>query len=167
MTFKQKIDKILEIKQIKLWKLAEESELGTTLEKAYNENREMRESTVGKLLQKVGINGEWWNSGKGDILIKQPMTQPGSPDERGQLILQSIIDHADEYRWIPKQAFDGDYRLMLKSEIENMRAAMDKLIVAHERTLDLQEKQNARLEKENDELRERLRLTTKNADKKV
>jgi hypothetical protein len=34
MDFKAKIDKVLKIKKIKLWKLAEESGIGTTLEKA-------------------------------------------------------------------------------------------------------------------------------------
>lgn len=69
MTFQQKIDKILSIKRIKLWKLGVESGLNNTLEKAYTKNREMREKQTDKFLQNLNINPEWWNSGRGDVFL--------------------------------------------------------------------------------------------------
>lgn len=69
MTFQQKIDKILSIRKIKLWKLAEDSGLNSTLEKAYTDNREMRQKQTEKFLQNLGINPEWWATGKGDVFL--------------------------------------------------------------------------------------------------
>jgi phage repressor protein C with HTH and peptisase S24 domain len=60
MDFRHKIDIILDLLQIKLWKLATISGLGNTLEKAYSENREMRDSTTIKFLQKLYIKKQWW-----------------------------------------------------------------------------------------------------------
>lgn len=68
MEFKTKIDKILKVKNIALWKLAEVSGLHSTLEKAYKENREMRPTTTRKFLENVGINPRWWESNSGEIL---------------------------------------------------------------------------------------------------
>ena len=68
--FRTKIDFLLSALMVKLWKLAEESGLGSTLEKAYSENREMRKSTTDKFLQKIGISRDWWDHGKGDPFTK-------------------------------------------------------------------------------------------------
>jgi hypothetical protein len=68
MTFKEKIDKVLKAKKMKLWQLAEESGLGSTLEKAYAENREMRTKGTDQFLQKIGISSEWWEFGKGEMI---------------------------------------------------------------------------------------------------
>jgi hypothetical protein len=70
MDFKSKIDKILKVKKVKLWKLAEDSGLGTTLEKAYSENRDMRDSSTERFLQNLGINPEWWKGNSGDVMLQ-------------------------------------------------------------------------------------------------
>lgn len=96
MTFKEKIDLILSEKQIKLWKLSEEAGLGTTLEKAYTENREMRGSTTHKFLQKMGISLNWWQTGAGEIFT-------GSRKKEGDDILdhplvKSYVDQIDQLK---------------------------------------------------------------------
>ena len=70
MDFQQKIDKVLTVSKVKLWKLAEESGLGTTLEKAYNQNREMREAKTEQLLQNLGISKEWWDNPSKPLVLK-------------------------------------------------------------------------------------------------
>lgn len=67
MEFSAKIDKILTAKKIKLWKLAKESGLNNTLEKAYTDNREMTDTLTHKFLENMGISKSWWESGKGAI----------------------------------------------------------------------------------------------------
>lgn len=70
MDFRQKIDKVLSINKVKLWKLAEESGLGTTLEKAYKENREMRSVKTDQFLQNIGIPRAWWENPTTPLLLK-------------------------------------------------------------------------------------------------
>lgn len=69
MTFVEKIDKILTVRGIKLWKLASESGLNSTLEKAYADDREMTGEPTRRFLQKLRINSAWWESGEGDIFL--------------------------------------------------------------------------------------------------
>jgi hypothetical protein len=78
MEFKSKIDKILSIKDIKLWKLAEISGLNSTLEKAYTENREMRETQTDKFLQNLRINSDWWKNGEGEIFLPEVIQEKQS-----------------------------------------------------------------------------------------
>lgn len=70
MTFREKVDKILKDKELSLWKLAEDSGLKTTLQKAYGENREMSPKKTTEFLEKVCINSVWWKSGKGDVFLE-------------------------------------------------------------------------------------------------
>lgn len=71
MEFRKKIDKILSIKKIKLWRLGVESGLNNTLEKAYDDNREMRAKQTEKFLQNLRINSVWWKTGQGAVFIDQ------------------------------------------------------------------------------------------------
>lgn len=85
MEFREKIDKILEVKQLKLWKLAEESGLNSTLEKAYKENRELSDKKLTEFLEKMGISRQWWRTGKGEIFSEKPTSVPKEdlPDNGG------------------------------------------------------------------------------------
>lgn len=76
MTFIEKIDKILTIKGIALWRLAELSQLNSTLEKAYAQNRNMRATTTAKFLQNLRINREWWETGKGEVFLEDVPEKP-------------------------------------------------------------------------------------------
>src|SRR5687767_15676311 len=72
MTFKEKIDRIKELRGWKLSKLARESGLNSTLEKAYNDGktgREMSETSTLKFLQNLRINPEWWKNGQGEVFL--------------------------------------------------------------------------------------------------
>lgn len=103
MDFRQKIDKILTLKGIKLYKLAEISGLGNTLEKAYAENREMKQGTTDRFIQKVGINYEWWKTQKGDILnennaqVNEPAINKNLPYNEEREILIRTIDRMGNY----------------------------------------------------------------------
>lgn len=125
MTFQQKIDKVLATKGIKLWKLAQESGLGTTLEKAYAENREMRENTTGKFLQKMGISAEWWVTGKGEIFVTGSVVEEETPvygvhsetkkpdSEETRLLKRSIDRIIDTNEYLLKRVRDLENQLGL------------------------------------------------------
>jgi hypothetical protein len=160
MDFKSKIDIILHALMIKLWRLAEESELGTTLEKAYSENREMRPANTQKFLQKIGISPEWWEKTEGgmegmftkDFKITRfgdfDREKPKNPEE----IYKDLVEANTEYRIIPKTVLDGEYRMILKSEIESKEKMLWQVIDAKNYTI-------AQLEKEISELRSGTRIT--------
>lgn len=79
MTFKEKIDNILRISNKKftsVYDLELKSGVGMgTLRKAYDENREPSKRTIWKLLESIGVNPEWWETGKGDIFLT-PVPEP-------------------------------------------------------------------------------------------
>lgn len=90
MDFKEKIDKVLEIRGIKLWRLAQESKLNSTLEKAYAENREMTETMTTKFLQNLGINSGWWETGKGDVFEETQQMEEAHYPTLLQILMESV-----------------------------------------------------------------------------
>lgn len=97
MTFKEKIDNILRIRG-KKFKSIQDLELAAglgmnTLRKAYNENREPSRKVVGKLLEEIGINPEWYETGKGEVfltLVPEAAIKEKEPDERVRLLIQNL-----------------------------------------------------------------------------
>jgi lambda repressor-like predicted transcriptional regulator len=83
MTFREKIDNILRISKKKFSSITElEAEAGlgmNTLRKAYNDNREPSRKVVGKLLENVGINPDWWEGESSSIYVEKPT--PGRKED--------------------------------------------------------------------------------------
>ena len=71
MDFREKIDNILKARGIARWKLAQEAGINSTIEKAYQENREMRESTTQKFLEALKISPDWWHHGTPPIFLEE------------------------------------------------------------------------------------------------
>jgi hypothetical protein len=98
MNFKEKIDNILKTNKKKFSSIGDlETAAGlgmNTLRKAYNENREPSPKVVVKLLEGIGINEEWWDTGKGAILgEKRTLVQKASErDEKMDEIKDEIIE---------------------------------------------------------------------------
>lgn len=92
--FRKKIDKILTVKGIKLWKLAQETGMASTLEKAYRENREMRPSLTSRFLKNCGIRIIWWETGEGEIFEEKltPVTLP-SEGKREELVIETLQEN--------------------------------------------------------------------------
>lgn len=110
MTFREKIDNILRISKKKFSSITElEAAAGlgmNTLRKAYNDNREPSRKVLVKLLETIGINEDWWDTGKGEIFnekhtyveIPTKKESPYIPGERETFIentlrMGRIIDH--------------------------------------------------------------------------
>lgn len=125
MDFRKKVDNILKHKGIKLWKLAKISELGSTLEKAYKDNREMRPVKTEKFLQKLGIRSKWWESGIGEIFQEE---KPGKVTELEEVNIKpgDLIEEGD-YIGMHKRVWNQveqnmiTHRELLKSLSETIR----------------------------------------------
>lgn len=155
MTFREKIDKVLIIKGIKLYKLAEISGLGNTLEKAYEENRPMRDSTTDKFLQNLGIRKEWWEDEKGEVFEENStaaIKSTGSKEKRSaEDTYRDWLESKTDYLLVPKTVLSGEYRMMLNSEIESKEKMLWQVIEAKNYAI-------AQLEREIAELRSGQRI---------
>jgi hypothetical protein len=123
MEFRTKIDKILRARNLALYKLGEVSGLNSTLEKAYNENREMRTTTTRRFLQEMGISEDWWEKGQGDIFVdggSYNTTSVFSAPERKVFVSHSEEDSAAIHRLIHL----SNYILMHKDAWKKMESQM-------------------------------------------
>lgn len=109
MNFKEKIDKLLEVKAIALWKLAE---LGgvkkSTLEKAYDRNGELRPPNLDEFLQKLGVNPTWWETGEGQIIL--PKAELARPMDK-ETFYKNLIEENNDYSLIPRAVL-RDYKIV-------------------------------------------------------
>ena len=60
MDFKEKIDAICRAKKMSVGRLAKVSGMGSTVEKAYRENREPLPATIAKFLEAVKVSEVWF-----------------------------------------------------------------------------------------------------------
>lgn len=136
MNFREKIDKVLEIKGIKLYKLCEVSKLGSTLQKAYEDNREMKTPSTEKFLENLRINRKWWESGEGQIFSEDEKTTSVDSDTKTEdeikilEFYQNLFEAKTEYIVIPKKMVQEDYRVVLKSEMDSKERLLYEVIEA-------------------------------------
>ena len=111
MDFCQKIDAICRIKKITRSKLARLSGLNSTLQKAYESNREMLPNSTWMLLDNIGVRETWWTEGDGEIFEPKPelrgVTKPGQAGDGQSVDLDALriidIGHPD-YLLLHKKA---------------------------------------------------------------
>lgn len=84
--FRDRIDKLLKFNDKKINTLPElESYVGVglhTIRKAYNDNRFPTERTQKKIVEKMGINRQWWETLEGDIF-----------DQKAPVVNELAVDH--------------------------------------------------------------------------
>jgi hypothetical protein len=129
MTFKEKIDKILEINNLKIESVsALEDFVGagrSAINDFYNENREPGRKTLKKIKSLPGLNLEWYDTGKGPVFLKN-----GTPDiniDEQPVIREQKKDPAVDDRILKKldsltdnvNAF-GDFNRFLLKEIDRL-----------------------------------------------
>jgi transcriptional regulator with XRE-family HTH domain len=152
MTFSEKIDKILKANTLNLntiEALEQYCGIGSkTLRKNVNEDSEPTQRILVKLFDGLGINREWWGSGKGEIFIENPTPAIKSSDNKETRYMDFNEGHPDYYM-VPKTMVQGEYRLELLSEIESKKSLLQK-------TLDTQDALIIELRREIAELRSKL-----------
>lgn len=102
MSFEQKIDKILKANALGInypSALEEYLGLGTgTITKPLGNGKSPGKGTIKKIIEKLRINQDWWETGKGEIFLK-PTTQnqivavhpeEGHPPTLLQILLESV-----------------------------------------------------------------------------
>jgi hypothetical protein len=162
MTFKEKIDKILEHNTLGINSpsgMEKHLHLGTgSILKSYSNKRKDTSpglDVVKTILEGLRINKEWWKSGEGEIFIKNPMENTGNkvvPDS----IYRDLIESNTDYRLVPKTILDQEYRIVLKSEIDSKEKLLLEVLDAKNRLIE-------QLSKEIAQLREAPQIHTKNA----
>lgn len=110
MTFSEKIDKVLTLNRINLrtiQDLEQIAELGSgTIRKNYNDNREMSQRSTWKLIEKIGINREWWDTGEGEV-FKEKGTSELNKEEKAKFAERQLFDKERElYERLIKQLED-------------------------------------------------------------
>jgi hypothetical protein len=128
MDFKEKIDKILEIKGIKIWKLGDDANMRSTLEKAYKDNREMTDRKTENFLQNLGINKRWWETGEGEIFQEDIETDMHPNDRVPEEVYRNLVETNTEYMLVPKTILNEEYRILLSSEIEHRKKLLEEVI---------------------------------------
>lgn len=106
MNFIEKIDKLLSISKNKISSIQELERvtgLGmNTIRKAYTENREMSKRSTWKLLEEMGINQEWWDTGKGEIFIEKGTDELNPDDKKQMAVYQEFSKERELYERIIK-----------------------------------------------------------------
>lgn len=136
MTFKEKIDNILKISKKKfntIQDLEVAAGLGmNTLRKAYNDNREPSPKVQVKLLEEIGINEHWWDTGNGEVYVEKPtpVQQQGDNNEKslGELeVYRKVFEGKTEYLVIPRKVLEKT-QLVSIDELERKNSQIDLLI---------------------------------------
>jgi transcriptional regulator with XRE-family HTH domain len=98
----------------------------------------------------TGSDIDWLINGKDQT---SKVTEPGigyemsmSDGEFFQKFGELVVKKSD-YRFVPKSIIEGDYRIVLKSELDEMNRMRDLIILAKDQTIALQEKRIAELER--------------------
>jgi transcriptional regulator with XRE-family HTH domain len=146
-----------------------------TLAERLKEFKESKHLTWGEFAEKLGENestlvaygtgkrqpkGDFYKSFQKvfgyDIGQSADITGTNVPHETIQVdretVYKNLVESNSEYSLVPKTVLNGEYRLMLSSEISDIRTMRDKALELQETTIKI-------LEREIEELRERLKTT--------
>lgn len=139
MTFKEKIDKILEVNKLKIESVSGLEDFVKSSRSAindfYNLNREPGRKTLKKIKSLPGLNLEWYDTGKGPVFVEngtpainidEPKNQtepkekdPESEDIRALLKkLDSLTDNVNSF---------GAFNTFLLKEVERLRKKVTEL----------------------------------------
>jgi len=132
MSFKKKIDMLLEAKKLEklsINKMERDLHLDGTLYKGLKKDDWVPDPGLSKdIVRKYRIRQSWWDKDweTGSLDMFEPETEPGniSSDNTGKPLsenptelFQKIVFGGTEYVIMPKSAFEGNYRLMPLEEI--------------------------------------------------
>lgn len=106
-----------------------------------------------KVSAHTGYSLDWLITGKGGPKPESAGVEEGSSDygklpvNRGEFY-QELVETNSDYRLIPKSIIEGDYRIILKSELDEMNRTRDMIIEAKNQTIALMDKRITELERE-------------------
>jgi hypothetical protein len=159
LTFKEKIDIILNIKELSKKDIEKSLDVDGTFYKAYNENREPRKELLAEFLRKFHVKTSWWKNPIGtteaEIFEKNPTPAINSGDNKETAVrghvYTDLIERNSDYKLVPTMLM-MDYSIIPKRILDGHEkeiARQDNLIAKYEGYIN-------RLEKENESLRSQL-----------
>lgn len=100
MSFEQKIDKILKANALGInypSALEEYLGLGTgTITKPLGNGKSPGKGTIKKIIEKLRINPDWWETGKGEMYLQPPLVSnndtPSIPEAHPPTLLQILLE---------------------------------------------------------------------------
>jgi hypothetical protein len=173
--FKSKIDQILAETGFSMNAINSKAGFGQgTLRAAYEANRELSPDKMEKMVKNIHINPDWWNTGKGDILLQKHHLSVVREDKNvypeksaKETFYKDLIESNADYSLIPRAVLQ-DYKIVpdkiidvILSSNENEKKALEKskdleiesLNKRYELLIEGYENKIKRLEEENHELR--------------
>jgi hypothetical protein len=120
MSFKEKIDKILEVNTLGIHSVfALEKRIGASvgsIRKYHVQDKYPGQASIKKLLNELGISSEWWSTGIGEVFVKNT-----SSSESESVAREPVIEYksAEYYR---DQLIDTQ-----KNTIDHLRQEIDRL----------------------------------------
>lgn len=100
--------------------LGKEAGLGNGTVDGWSDNQiEKSNAVVEKFLTHHRIRLTWWKTGEGEIFNTDvPNTTSNTENLSEEAMYRNLVEANTDYRLVPKTVLDGEYRMMLKSEIE-------------------------------------------------
>lgn len=136
MSFKEKIDKILEVNQLGINSVsAFEDKIGAgrgAVNEFYNEDREPGRKTLKKIMTFPGLNPTWYNTGEGPIFVKNgtyvktPMENPKN-EKVHEEVYRDLVESNSEYRLVPKVILDR-YEILSQRELESRERVLSAML---------------------------------------
>lgn len=136
MDFEGKISTILKTNKLQLVTREDLSEFcgfnKDTIRKAIERGSELGERYTRILQDKLSINTDWWDTGKGDIYLQNHAQMPKptdnnenpSPDE-----VWSQVEKSEKYTVVPTIILT-EYEILSKNEIESRKNLQEELIAS-------------------------------------
>jgi hypothetical protein len=166
MTFKEKIDKILQVNKLginSVSALEDKVEAGRgAINEFYNENREPGRKTLKKIKSLKGLNEVWYDTGKGEVFMENGTYVDTASDNKEitmtakETFWREVMEDTDHpYRVVPSSVFK-DYKIVPDKIIDVIIRSneSEKIALNEKYELIIQglENQNKRLEKEKGDL---------------
>lgn len=123
MTAGEKYAKVLTLRKKKTYKAEDECGFGrNTIANAIKKDRELSEEYHKKFIDHFGVNPEWWETENGEVFLKNGTHEQNEPAVAGKVstlkVLQDALAEGSDYRLIPRTILDGEYRIELKSALD-------------------------------------------------
>jgi transcriptional regulator with XRE-family HTH domain len=105
------------------------------------------------ITERTGYNLDWIITGKGaakadaSAVAEPELKLEGNPQINRGEFYKDLVEKNSDYSLIPKAFINGDYRIMLKSELEEMNKTREKLIESKDKSISLLEKRIEELER--------------------
>lgn len=101
--------------------LGKKADLGNATTTDWTDKRiEKPTAQVEKFLNHYGIRMEWWKTGEGEVFKEKNTSVDKTPPikENREEIYRNLVEENSEYKLVPSELLNGEYRIILNRELE-------------------------------------------------